>query len=485
MRVGRIYPLFGEGTYAKSAVVTRQRRLNVYFEQRKDGDKTKIAIYGTPGLVQKLSLTTPLSQPVRGLLGTQSKLLAVAYNQFQDVAESGYPLYTANVGTTSGQCSIAVNSGLTQAVVVDGSAGYLYTPANPSFASLGASFPAGAKTVTFASGFFVAEQAGTPYFWVSNSNDGSTWGSLAFATASAFPDNVLAVDNLQGNLLLFCQQHLEYWQNIGTAPVPFAPITSAVYMYGLAAIFSRVHVDQSLIFLAQNNEGQVQFVRLDGYGIAVISDPDIDALINSFSTVSDAVGMTYGVDHHKFYQVSFPTENRSLLYDLTSALWYDTQTGPSLSPVRHAANLSTYYAGSLIASDYQSPILYGFDAGTYTDNGVTIARELVTRHVLSNFDRVRISSLYLDMETGVGLQSGQGSLPQLMVSYSKDNGRTWSSERWVSSGAVGNYLARVILRRFGCTRDATFRFRMTDPVKFVVTEGALKVKATANMKKAA
>jgi len=88
---------------------------------------------------------------------------------------------------------------------------------------------------------------------------------------------------------------------------------------------------------------------------------------------------------------------------------------------------------------------------------------------------VRISLLYLDMETGVGLQTGQGSNPMIMLQSSKDNGRTWSAERWTSLGAVGTYLTRVLWRRFGSARDYVFKIRMSDPVKFVITDGAIKI----------
>jgi hypothetical protein len=36
-------------------------------------------------------------------------------------------------------------------------------------------------------------------------------------------------------------------------------------------------------------------------------------------------------------------------------------------------------------------------------------------------------------------------------------------------------MTRVIARRFGSARDFVFRVRMTDPVKFVITEGAAVV----------
>jgi hypothetical protein len=470
----RVVPLFGSGIAGKSYVVTRQRRLNVYMELREDGDKTKVAIYGTPGLVAAFQPATPSNLPMRGMLGTQSALYLAAYNQFQSVTSNGTALATGMLNTIAGNVSMANNA--TQVVIADGANGYLFTPATSTFSTIGASFPNGARTVTFVAGFFVAEQPGSQQFWVSNVNDGSTWNSLAFASASAFSDNILAVDNLSGNLVLFSQQHMEFWQNQGLNPEPFAPILSAANEFGLAAIFSRAHVDQSLIFLAQNREGQAQFCQATGFNVQPISNPDLDSIVNSFSVVSDAVALSYGIDKHKFYQCTFPTANRSFLYDTASRLWSEVQTGPSVIPVRHTGNLSAYYGGATLISDYATNQVYTLSPTTYTDNGTTIIRELITRHVLSAFNRIRISNVYIDMETGVGLQSGQGSNPQVMLQYSKDNGRTWSAERWVSAGIVGNYLARVIWRRFGSTRDATFRIRMSDPVKFVVTEGAMKIR---------
>jgi hypothetical protein len=478
----KIMPLFGEGTFAKSAVVTRQRRLNVYFEQRKDRDKTRIAIYGTPGLVADFTTNTPLGLPLRGFQGTQTALYLAAYNQFQSVAANGSVLASGTLSTTAGLVSIAYSS--TQVVIVDGSNGYTYTPATTTFATI-SSFPAtGARTVTFVAGFFVAEQPGTQTFWVSNAFDGTTWNSLSFANASSDSDNILAVENLNGNLIVFMQQGMEFWQNQGLTPQPFAPILSATNTWGLAAIFSVVHVpaanDQdSLIFLAQSTSGQIQCVQVTGFSPQVISDPDVESIWNSFSVTSDATAYTYQIDTHRFYQLNFPTGNRSFLYDVSTGVWSEVQTGTSVLPVRHTGNLATYYAGNILVADYATNQVYTLSPNVYTDNGVTIIRQIITRHVLSSFNRIRISMLYLDMETGVGLQSGQGSNPQIMLEYSKDNGRTWSAQRWASSGLVGNYIARVIWRRFGCTRDATWRITMSDPVKFVVTEGAFKIRAAA------
>lgn len=472
----RTIPLFGTGVVSKSFVSTRQRRLNVYFEIRQDKDKSRFAVYGTPGLVS-FGVINPNNLPIRSILGSDDALYIIIGSVLYRLTQlSPAIIYTSVGGLTSraGYCSLAANA--SQVLIADGSQGNLYNISKNVMTSIGASFPNSAKTVTYVSGFFVAEEPGSQRFWVSNFNDGSTWNGLAFASASAYPGNIVAVDNLQGNLVVFSTDHLEFWQNVGASPEPFQPIVSAAREYGLGALWSRAHVAESMCFLGQNTEGQFQVIQMSGYNLQVISTPDIDFLINSFPDASSAVGLSYGADSHKFYQITFPTTNRSFIYDNSTQMWGEAQTGVSVVPVRHLGDLSTPYKGQIIVSGYNNNQIYTFDQNVYTDNGIVNAREIISRHTLSNFNRIRISQLYLDMETGVGLQSGPGSDPMVTVSYSKDNGHTWASERSVSLGKVGEYMKRVVLRRFGSTRDAIFKIRMTDPVKFVLTDAAMTIK---------
>jgi hypothetical protein len=476
----RVIPLFGAGTKSKSAVVTSQRRLNVYFENRPDGDKSKVAIYGTPGLVASFKVSN-LPAPMRGMAGDAKYLYVCFYNQLYVIVASNGVVMASNptqvpVNTTSGNVSIQPSP--TQVLFVDGAAAYLYslTAAPGTGFSQVASFPAtGARTVTFCSGFFVAEQPSTQTFWVSNAYDGSTWNALAFAEASSGEGTIQAVDQLNGVLILFMSNAMEFWQDVGTTPEPFAPIQSAYNDWGLAAIFSRAHINQGIAFLGLTTNGTAQLCFLNGFSVQVISDADTEAIWQGFSTVADAVALTYQVDHHPMYQISFPSANRSWIFDLSTGISSEVQTGPSVNPSRHWGNFSALAGGFNYISDYATNQIYQMNPNVYTDNGQVIIREIITRHVLSAFNRVRISLLYLDMETGVGLQTGQGSNPQIMLQVSRDNGRSWSAERWTTLGAVGKYLWRVSWRRFGIARDYVFRIRMSDPVKFVITEGAIKL----------
>ena len=176
----------------------------------------------------------------------------------------------------------------------------------------------------------------------------------------------------------------------------------------------------------------------------------------------------------------FASSAHSYNYTSGYALWVWTGSFPISSGNQYQVSIlysveTTTSGYSTYLSDYQNGNVYMMNENNYTDNGTTIIREIITRHVLSNFNRVRPSLIYFDMETGVGLQTGQGQNPTVMIQYSKDDGRTWSGERYISLGAVGQYQTRVIARRFGSTRTATWRIRMSDPVKFVITEGAIKI----------
>ena len=86
-------------------------------------------------------------------------------------------------------------------------------------------------------------------------------------------------------------------------------------------------------------------------------------------------------------------------------------------------------------------------------------------HVLHADKRRAFMSKYeLDVETGVGLVSGQGVDPQAMLKWSNDGGATFGTEHWASIGRAGRFKNRAIWRRLGEARDRVFEVRISDPV---------------------
>jgi hypothetical protein len=72
----------------------------------------------------------------------------------------------------------------------------------------------------------------------------------------------------------------------------------------------------------------------------------------------------------------------------------------------------------------------------------------------------------LVFQQGVGLASGQGYDPKVMLQWSDDGGRTWSSERWRALGKMGEYRKRgPTWNALGSARDRCYRFAISDPVR--------------------
>ena len=459
--------LFGTSLEALSEVVSAQSRINCFYEVREDEDKAKIIIRSTPGLTQFSSVP----YAIRGWLVVNNYLYVVA-------GANVYKIDTLGVVTTLGtmlpstSTVVGMSNNATQIIIVNGTNGYILTIATGVLAQItSANFPNGSTSVIYIDGYFVINVAGTSQFYKSSLYDGTTWAALDFASAENNPDILVAIDNLSGTLILWGTASIEFWQDTGGYPFPFSRLTGSTAQWGLAAQWSRAYVANTMMFLGSNTQGAVQVLMLNGYTPQRVSNADIEHQIAEFSTVSDAVALSYIIDGHIMYQITFPTANKSFLFDFNNNMWSVVQTG--LTAARHKGNLGIAFNNHNYVSDYLNGNIYLLDQYNYTDNGASILREVDTRHIEMGGDVFSIDELFLDMDTGRGLQSGQGSNPQLMVQVSKDGGRTFGNERLASIGKVGQYIGpRAHLNRFGSATDFVFKIRMTDPVPFIITYGS-------------
>lgn len=538
-----IQPLFGLGQQGKAPTVTAERHLNLFAEFVIDADKTNVAFYGTPGwtLFSSANGDTPIrgwlaigdliyyvhrgtfysinnagtrtslgtmnttegkvdlafnGENILIVDGTNSYVYSVLYGMFfenEQVADgtttstTSFKLVDSSgtfttdgtkagmvaYNTTDGTQSIisAVDSATTLSVVDN------VFPTAKAYTIGDANFPNGANTCTWLSGQFVVDSGdNSDVFRISA--DGVSWPVLDFAAAESAPDGLVRVFADHGEVLLFGTATLEPWGNIGGQDFPFTAIQGNVQEIGLAARWALQKFDSAIAFLGKNKQGQVQVWRMDGYQLHVISSPEVDANINSYSGVADCVMMSFVDRGHPFLILNFAAAGKSWMYDSTTKLWSPRESG--LNGARFAGELSIDFLNKIRISDYSTGYIYTLSSTTYTENGTAIAREIVGKHFFKNYDRVIVDELRVDFETGVGITSGQGSNPQAMLSFSKDNGRTWSAEAWAAIGMMGKYLTRVVWRRLGVGRDWLFKIRITDPIPVVITGASIRAQDTGS-----
>lgn len=463
-----IYPILGIGQQSKSANLTAQHRVNLFYDVQTDADKVQVAAYGTPGTVLFSTLS---GSPTRGMhwMESNNTLYVIQRGDIWAVDGAGSAvlkksLTTANPTDISGRVSMANNG--TELCIVTGSFGYIYNPGTNTLTNITAALPGGADTVAFLDGYFLVNKPNSGQFFKSAAYDGLTWDGLDFATAESNPDNVVAVCAEKGYLAVFGTSSVELWVNAGLQGFPFQRVNGAPSEAGLASRWSLSRCAGMLTGLFRNRQGALTVAQLNGYDVTPVSTPDIDYIINGYTSPTDAVGFGYSLDGRAFYQITFQSDGASWLWDHGSGQWSMLK---SRELQRHVGDLYSAFDNKSIISDYENGNLYYLSNDAVTDNGYPIAREIIGKHVTGpSRNNIIIRRLRLEMEGGVGTISSQGADPQIMLQVSRDGGHTWGGEMWTKIGMMGQYTSRAEWRRLGISRDWVFKIRLTDPVKCVI-----------------
>lgn len=450
---------FATNSYrSRSLPVSAQRCVNMYAEQQPPDAKTQVAIFGVPGLV---SFATCGAGPVRGMWVMNSVLYVVSGTGLYSVTSAGVVTFLG--GAVTGTNIVSMSDNGTQLAITNGVNGYIYsvTGGFQIIASVNF-FPA--NTVNFFDNYFVFDRLGTNQFFVSASLDGTTYSALDYASATVNPSFVMGIKVQQENLMIFKQTAIETWYDSGALAFPFARYDGATIERGCVAALSIIKQDNSVFFLGDD----LMFYRLNGVIPVRVSTHALEAEWRQYAVVSDAFSMTYDWEGHKFIVVTFPTANATWIYDIATNLWHEriSYTSTYTSYGRWRGNASAeVYNKVLIGDAYSGQIGY-LDDSTYTEFGNPIVGQLTSPYLHSDRKRIFMPRFELDIESGVGLTTGQGSDPQIMLNWSDDGGHTFSAlQLWNSMGVLGAYKQRLRWTRLGSARARILQITVSDPVK--------------------
>ena len=472
-------PILGSAYVARSVNAADNRMINLFPEIIPEGGKEPAFLNRAPGL--KLKVSVGLG-PIRGMWVLNDKLYVVSRDKLYKV-DSSYAVTTlGTVAGTSGPVSMADN-GIQLFVACNGPS-YIYNSQTNVFAQITDSDFPGAVTVAYLDGYFVFNEPDSQKIWVTALLDGTSVDPLDFASAEGAPDGVVGIIADHREIWVFGTNSVEVWYNSGNADFPLSRIQGAFNELGCAAPYSIAKMDNGLFWLGKDARGQGIVYRANGYTGQRISTHAVEWQIQQYANMSDAIGYTYQQDGHSFYVLIFPQADRTWVYDVATQAWHERAGFANGDFTRHRSNCQAFFQGDVLVGDYQNANVYSFDLDDFSDNG-SIQKWLRSWRALptgqNNLKRTAQHSLQLDLETGVGLNLGQGSDPQVMLRWSDDGGHTWSNEHWVSIGKIGEFYRRAIWRRLGMTmkiRDRVYEVSGTDPVKIAVVGAELLVSPT-------
>lgn len=535
-------PFIGPTYTGRSRSIDASRAVNFYVEVSSGGDNaaSPVSLIGTSGTLLWKRIG---ANPIRAMYRFGGYLFIVSGTTLYRVDSDETITEVGSLNTNSGPILFADNGisaqgvGGNQMILSDGTYGYLYNLLDNSIQlHPSPNFPTPVKSLAYMDGYIIAS-GGNMGITTSELYDASTYNGLAIAAAIATPDNIQSTINLHQQLFIIKEYSTEVWYNTGIATQdgsPFARVSGAVMDYGTLSPYSVARGNNSIFFLAQQRIGDgsgsfVGVVELNGYTPQVISPQSITYKLSHLTDRSDAIAFCYNDEGHTFYQLTFPSDNCTFVYDTHSKMWHERSTFTVKSEVefdavtgaptpktalpntvnRHLANCYSFYNGKHLVGDYRTGNIYEMSSNYYDDNGEPIISVRSSFPVIdkNDYQNIFTSKLTVSAETGVGDGSwslnaqGIGELadgtifadgltyagavleistagnPTAMLSWSNDGGKTWSNDYPAAMGKLGEYGTRLVWRRLGMSRDRVYRIRIASAVKKVLIGAAVEASA--------
>jgi len=480
MQESIVIPIVGDAYKEFSTNLDAQTLINFYVMIDKDG-KFPTALYPTPGLGM-FSAGAAGQKSVRCLLEKNNSLYAVIDNKLYLVSRVGDRRELGTLNTSIGRVQIIDNG--YQLEIIDGTFGYIYKyrenidgKPTSDFSVIDDENYIPPNVITYQDGYAIYPVRGTFKFYWSNVFDFSKITATDFNRSGTYSENLVSIISIHEEVWIFNRATAEIFFNSGDPDTIFKPREGLTVEYGCAAPYSVVRTqDNALIWLALNKYGDSLVVMATGYAPQIISTPAITARIADFDTIDDAWAFSYQKRKHIFYVLVFPSEDQTFVYDLETTMWHewksqiikDLPTGQQKRLGRFRGNAYAFLDGLHIIGDYANGNLYYLSDDIYTENGEEIIRERTLQHLQNKLRRTSIYNLQIDIESGVGLDTGLGEEPQIMLQISKDGAHTWSNEYWRTAGKIGEYRWRAKWLSLGQAYDWVFRIRVSDPVKWVI-----------------
>ena len=447
-----------------------QETVNMFLEVDPSEDN-KLTLYRVDGKTAFLTLpTTPIyaMSEFRGVLYVVAG--ATLYKVLNDFSYTTIGAVDLDFDTTiaannAGQ--VCFNSGVSgKAYVYDTGTLALTQITDPAFY--------GSPRVDYLDGYGVFLRPNTQQFYISALNDFTAFDALDFASDEADPDNLVSFIVDHRELILFGERTSTVWFNSGDATFPLSRREGAEMEVGCAAALSVAKLDNTVFFLGRTSHGQGLVHKLNQYTPQIISNRGIEYLINSFERIDDAFAYTYQKNGHSFYVLTFPTANKTLVYDASiqdnDAAWSVRET---YGLGRDRASCYAFAFGKHLVGDFVSGVLYELDDETHLDGDLPIEWSRTTAHIVSDYKRVKHKEVVLNFETGVGLEDGND--PLVYLTYSDDGGHSYITPREASLGVIGQRKNRVMWARLGNSRDRVYKVFGSEPVKTVLMGGYIDV----------
>ena len=295
--------------------------------------------------------------------------------------------------------------------------------------------------------------------------------------AESSPDKLVRDYVFNQTIYRFGARTLEPWYNKDSGTPPIDRVDGQQKTVGLVAINSVSNTDKAVYWLGDDKS----IYRIRDYTEERVSDDTISNAIENMQRFDDAIGYTITLQGQDFYIITFPSENKTyLLNEMLGKQGWTNLSSTTQNTAYSATSAINVYNKTFVCSGGKWQTL---ELDEYTQDTEVMLRQrtsgmLQAKDFNLNSDSMVMSRLYLDIEQGIGLITGQGERPRLMVEVSIDGGRSYPHVAWMELGRQGEHTLRTEVDLMARGQSFIFRLNMSDPVPLTIKGAWLKVKGT-------
>jgi hypothetical protein len=331
----------------------------------------------------------------------------------------------------------------------DYAAGDVLTVPPSSLGGVGSGFQWTVTTVT---------SGGSGFTYTLTEVGSSAFDPLDIAAKAGGQDGIANLEIVHKDIWLLGDQNTsEVWYLLGGADFAFDRMPGVFIEHGCVAKQSIAKTDLFLFWLGRDKEGQLMAFMGANYQALTISEPAVHAEWAKYARVDDAIGAVYQQRDHAFYVLTFPSADKTWVYDLREKLWHERAwCDDDGTEHRIRANCITAAYGKIVVGDWQNGKLYTLESDALTDDGQCIVRRRGFPHLIADGRRVSYKRLELAMAAGQALGTTTGEPAQVSLVYSDNYGQSWGNPVTKSFGSTGQYGAFTTWWQLGMGRSRTF-----------------------------
>jgi len=504
------WPLLGGSYTAQGLIANAQRCINLYPENNPSDAPVPVTHYHTPGLE---TFIAGLGQGRGMFVASDNTWYGVSGGSVWWVNAAGVqtilgtiPALFTPVRFVDNGLSLLILDGTTTGaweIVLATKVFSLFTDPTGLFQ--------GATLGAYLDTFTIFNVPGTRQF-ISTLSNTLEFDATYIASKTAHPDLLAAPVVVHRELWLIGEKTSEIWTTVVDQDFPFAILPGAFVQYGCPAPYSIATADISVFFLSQNDQGGGMVLRGKGYSTVRISTHALEQEIQKYPTLTDAIGYTYQEHGHIFYVLTFPTADKTWVFDEATQMWHERAWMDIEGKLhRHRVCSAVWSNGALYGQDWESGTVYKMNSSISLDAGQPILRLRSFPHLPTiktqrgekglEGKRIRYDKFMADISVGqmpltstppvdlnkllaqevnIDLILGQGPLddtfailleaaaavtpaPILLLRWSNTRGVSWQGSLMQTMGAAGEYLTAPSWWRLGIARDRVWELSWTAP----------------------